>query len=65
MVPGDLSVPGCPTNLDKSREGPTALAKGAGWGCLDIFLSSIFSLFSLPPSERRSDNDCNTVSKSR
>ena len=29
-------------------QGPTALAVGAGWVCLDIFLSSIFSLFFLP-----------------
>ena len=30
-------------------QGPTALAEGAGGGCLDIyFLSSIFSLFFLP-----------------
>ena len=26
------------------RQGPTALAVGAGGGCLDILLSSIFSL---------------------
>ena len=37
------------------REGqwPTALAVGAGGGCLDIFLSSIISLFFLPFSGRR------------
>ena len=29
-------------------QGPTALAVGAGGGCLDIFLSSITSLFFLP-----------------
>ena len=29
-------------------QGPIALAAGAGWGCLDIFLSSVFSLF-FPP----------------
>ena len=29
-------------------QGPLALAVGAGWVCLDIFLSSIFSLFFLP-----------------
>ena len=27
-------------------QGPIALAVGAGWGCLDIFLSSVISLFS-------------------
>ena len=40
MVLGKLPAPGCPTNLDCSgatRQGPTALAVGAGGGCLDIF----------------------------
>ena len=31
-------------------QGPTVLAVGAGRGCLDIFLSSIISLFFLPLS---------------
>ena len=31
-------------------QGPAALAVGAGGGCLDIFLSSIISLFFLPLS---------------
>ena len=43
-------------------QGPIALAVGVGWGCLDIFLLSIFS-FSL--SERWPDIDWNTVSKGR
>ena len=43
MVLCKLSVPGHPTNL-------TALAVGAGGGCLDIFLSSVISLFFLPLS---------------
>ena len=38
-------------------QGPTALALGAGGECLDIYLSSISSLFFLPPSGRRSDID--------
>ena len=38
-------------------QGPTALAVGAGGGCLDIFLSSIVSLFFLPLSGRRPDID--------
>ena len=38
-------------------QGPTALAVGAGGGCLDIFLSSIVSLFFLSLSGRRSDID--------
>ena len=37
------------------RQGPAALAVGRGGGCLDIFLSSIISLFFLPVYERRSD----------
>ena len=36
-------------------QGPIALAVGAGGGCLDIFLSSITSLFFLPLSGRRPD----------
>ena len=38
-------------------QGPIALAVGAGGGCLDIFPSSIFSLFFLPLFERRPDID--------
>ena len=38
-------------------QGPIALAVGAGRGCLDIFLSSIFSLFFLPLFGRRPDID--------
>ena len=44
-------------------QGPTALAVGPGGGRLDIFLSSVSSLFFLPLFGRRSDIDCNTVSK--
>ena len=47
------------------RQGPIALAVGAGGGCLDIFSLSITSLFFLPLSGRRPDIDCNTVSKGR
>ena len=42
-------------------QGSTALAVRAGGGRLDIFLSSIISLFFLPLSGRRSDIDGNTV----
>ena len=38
-------------------QGPTAFAVGAGGGCLDIFLSSVVSLFFLPFSGRRLDID--------
>ena len=46
MVLGTLSVQGRPDDLDNSRDGPTALAVGAGLGCLVFFLSSIISLLS-------------------
>ena len=36
---------------------PAALAVGAGGGCLEIFFSSIISLFFLPLSGRRPDID--------
>ena len=38
-------------------QGPTALAVGAGGGCLDIFLSSIISLFFRHLSRKRPDID--------
>ena len=38
-------------------QGATALAVGKGGGCLDIFLSSIISLFFLPLFGRRLDID--------
>ena len=37
MVLGKLPVPGRPTILITVGQGPTALAAGAGGGCLDIF----------------------------
>ena len=37
MVLGKLPVPGRPTSWKRVRQGPTALAVGAGGGCLDIF----------------------------
>ena len=47
MVLGKLPVPGRPTNLDQRGQGLTALAVGAGGGCLDIFsLVCHFSLLS-------------------
>ena len=39
------------------RQGPIALAVDAGGVCLDIFLSSISSLFFLPLFWRRPDID--------
>ena len=61
MVLGKLPVPG----RSIVGKGPTALAAGAGGFFSTFFLSSIISLFSLPFSWRRSDKDCNTVSKDR
>ena len=55
MVLGKLPVLGRPANLNNIGAGPSALAVGAGWGCLDIFLSSITSLFFLPLSGRWPD----------
>ena len=51
MEQGKLLVPGRPTNLMIARHGPTALAVGAGGGCLDIFFSSIVSLLFPPLSQ--------------
>ena len=47
MVLGKLPVPGRPTIWITVGQGPTALAVGAGGGCLDIFtLLYPFSPFS-------------------
>ena len=43
MVLGKLPVPGRPTIWIIVGQGPTVLAIGASGGCLDIFLSAIFS----------------------
>ena len=57
MVLGKLPVPGRPTIWITVGQGPTALAVGTGGGCLDILLSSILSLLSLPLFGRLSDID--------
>ena len=49
MVLGKLPVPGRPTFWITVGQGPTALAVGAGGGCLDIF-SLIYPVSSLSPS---------------
>ena len=46
---GKLSVPGRPTILITVGQGPTALAVGAGGGCLDIF-TLLYPFSSLSPS---------------
>ena len=49
MVLGKLPVPGRPTVLITVGQGPTVLAVGAGWGCLDIFIL-IYPFSPLSPS---------------
>ena len=49
MVLGKLPVPGRPTILITEGEGPTALAVGAGGGCLDIF-TLLYPVSPLSPS---------------
>ena len=46
---GNLPVPGRPTIWITVGQGPTALAVGAGGGCLDIF-TLIYPFFPLSPS---------------
>ena len=49
MVLGKVPVPGHPTIWITVGQGPTALAVGAGGGCLDIF-TLIYPFFPLSPS---------------
>ena len=49
LVLGKLPVPGRPTIWITVMQGPTALAVGAGGGCLDIF-TLIYPLFPFSPS---------------
>ena len=49
MVLGKLPVPGRPTIWITVGQGPTALAVGAGGGCLDIF-TLIYPFFPRSPS---------------
>ena len=48
MVLGKLPVPGRPTICIPVGQEPTALAVGAGWGCLDI-CTLIYPFFPLCP----------------
>ena len=57
MVLGKLPVPGHPTNLDHSKQRPTAHAVGADGVVWTFFLSSIIFRFFLPLSGRRPDID--------
>ena len=56
MVLGKLPVPGRPTIWISVGQGPTALAVGAGGGCLDIF-SLIYPFSPLSLFGRRPDID--------
>ena len=47
MALGNLPVPGRPTTWMIVGQGPTALAVGAGGGCLDIFCSHLSFLSSV------------------
>ena len=49
MVLGNLPVPGRPTIWIILGQGPTALAKGADGGCLDIF-SLVYHFSFLSPA---------------
>ena len=49
MVLGKLPVPGRPIIWTTVGQGPTALAVGAGEGCLDFFTLT-YPFFSLSPS---------------
>ena len=49
MALGDLPVPGRPSIWKIVGQGPTALAVGAGGGCLDIF-TLIYPFFPLSPA---------------
>ena len=49
MVLSKLPVPGRPTSFGRVGQGPTALAVGAGGGCLDIF-TLIYPISLLSPS---------------
>ena len=57
MALGNLPVPGRPTIWMIVGQGPTALAVGAGGGCLDIFYSHLSFLSCLPLFGRRPDID--------
>ena len=57
MVLGKLPVPGRPTIWITVGQGPTALAVGAGGGCMEFLLSSIISFLFPPLFGRRPDID--------
>ena len=57
MFLGKLTFPGRPRTSMLIEQEPIACAVSSGWSCLDILLSSIFSLLFLSLSGRRPDID--------
>ena len=57
MALGNLPVPGRPTVWMIVGQGPSALAVGAGGGCLDVFTLISPSLLCLPVFGRRPNID--------
>ena len=57
MVLGKLTVPGRPTNLDKSRARACCACSRCGWGLVGHFFSRLSSLFFLTLFRRRPDID--------
>ena len=57
MVLAKLPVPGRPTIWSIVGQGPTAVAVGAGGGCLEIFALIYSFSFFLPLFGRRPDID--------
>ena len=57
MVLDKFSGPGVLPIWETVAQEPAALARGTGRGCVDIFLSSVISLFFLPLFGRRPDID--------
>ena len=57
MVPGKLSVPGCPTKLDNSRVGEYCACIKCGLGLFGIFFFRLSFLFSFSLFGRRFDLD--------
>ena len=57
MALGKLPLSGRPTHSDYSKARAYCAYSRCGWGCLDIFLSSILSLSFLPLSGRWPDID--------
>ena len=57
MVLGELTVPGRPTSLEKSRARAYCTCSRCGWGLFGHFYSHLSFLLFLPPFGRRPDID--------